>query len=68
MIIFTACSCGSDSKKHVIPEKDDNNKSTSLTAWEINENAHNSFDFCGDSDGKGNLYCYNCKYRFKLDF
>lgn len=25
MIIFTACSCGSDSKKHVIPEKDDNN-------------------------------------------
>ncbi len=25
MIISTACSCGSDSKKHVIPEKDDNN-------------------------------------------
>jgi len=25
MIIFIACSCGSDSKKHVIPEKDDNN-------------------------------------------
>lgn len=45
-------------------EKDDNNKSTSLTVWEFNENAHNSVDFCGDSDGKGNLYCYNCKsYR-----
>jgi len=25
VIIFIACSCGTDSKKHVIPEKDDNN-------------------------------------------
>ena len=25
LIIFTALSCGSDSKKHTIPEKDDNN-------------------------------------------
>jgi len=41
-------------------EKDDNGRSTSLVVWEFDDNSI----FCGDSDGKGNLYCYNCKsYR-----